>query len=235
MKRGRFITIEGIDGTGKSTQLAMLGERMILEGYDVVQTKEPGSQMDSSGLGSAIRRILFHEVTTQKMAPGVADCLFLADHLQHVGTVVEPALAEGKVVLSDRYSDSEFAYSVSAKNTPGYMLEAYTAGFGPMPDVTILLVATDPASMLARARNRKGIQAQEGKSWNDLQQQIAIQNEYLSRLVGQPRTLVLTVTPEQTPGQIFEILWTAIQDYLVRPVEYIEGENSKVISVNDTF
>jgi thymidylate kinase len=166
------------------------------------------------------------------MAPGVADCLFLADHLQHVGKVVEPALAEGKVVLSDRYSDSEFAYAVSVKNTPGYMLEAYTAGFGPIPDVTILLVATDPAAMLARARARRGEQAQAGKSWNELNQQMAIQQEYLTRIGGLPRTLTLPVTPEQTPGQIFEILWENVQERLARPMEYIEGENSKVIEVS---
>lgn len=229
--KGRLLTMEGIDGTGKSTQLALLAERMKQEGYDVLVTKEPGSPLDPTGLGSALRRVLFHEVTTQKMAPGVADAIFLADHIQHVAKVVEPALIAGKVVLSDRYTDSEFAYAISNKETPGFMLEAYTAAFGPMPDVTVLFVASDPGIFLARAQLRRGEKHQSGKSWNEVSQQIAIQNEYLSRLVGQPRTLILTVHPDQTPGQIFEILWEAIQAYLARPIEYIEGENSKVIEV----
>lgn len=229
--RGRLITMEGIDGTGKSTQLALLAERMKQEGYDVIVTKEPGSQLDPTGLGNALRNILFHEIKTQNMAPGVADALFLADHMQHVAKVIEPALAEGKTVLSDRYADSEFAYAVSDKKTPSYMLEAYTVAFGPIPDVTFLLVATDPTTMLTRARARRGEKQQEGKLWNELHQQVAIQQEYLSRLVGQPRTIVLTVSPDQTPGQLFEILWSSLQTYLSRPVELIEGEHIKVISI----
>lgn len=229
--RGRLITMEGMDGVGKSSQLALLAEKMKGEGYDVVVTKEPGSKMDETGLGEAIRRILFHEIRTQNMAPGVADALFLADHLQHVAKVVEPALSKGQIVLSDRYADSEFAYAVSNKDTPGFMLEAYTAGFGPIPDITILFVATQPEVFLERAKIRRGEQQQAGKMWSEINQQVAIQNEYLNRLVGQPRTLVISVRPEQTQGQIFEILWEALQDYLVRPVEYIEGEESKVISI----
>lgn len=229
--KGRLLTFEGIDGTGKSTQLALLAERMKQEGYNVLVTKEPGSPLEPTKLGLELRQILFHTVTTHNMASGVADCLFLADHIQHVEKLIKPALAEGKVVICDRYSDSEFAYAVSNKSTPGFMLEAYTAGFGPIPDVTILLVATDPEIFLARARSRRGEQQQAGKSWNEINQQIAIQNEYLSRLVGQSRTLLVNVFPDQTPGQIFEVIWESLQDYLSRPVEYIEGENSKVISV----
>jgi len=229
--RGRFITFEGIDGTGKSTQVELLAKKMREEGYDVLITKEPGSPADSTKLGLEVRQILFHTVTTHNMARGVADALLLADHIQHVGKVVEPALMQGKTVISDRYADSEFAYAV-AKNSPGFMLEAYTASFGPMPDITILFVASHPGTMLDRARARRGETHQAGKTWDDVNQQIAIQREYLSRLVGQSRTIVLTVTPEMTQGQVFDTLWTAVSAALSRPVEAFQGERSSVASIN---
>lgn len=228
--KGRFITFEGIDGTGKTTQIDMLAKRMREEGYDVVVTKEPGSAVDPTKLGLQLRQILFHTVTTHNMARGVADCLLLADHIQHVAKVVEPALGEGKTVISDRFADSEFAYAV-AKNTPGFMLDAYAAAFGPVPDITVLFVATDPGCMLERARARRGETHQSGKTWDDVNQQIAIQQEYLSRLVGKSRTIVLNVTPEMTPGQTFEILWGAVSTALRQPVEFIEGERSQVAEV----
>lgn len=234
--RGRFITFEGVDGTGKSTQIEMLAKKMTEEGYDVVVTKEPGSPADPTGLGTEIRQILFHTVKTQNLARGVADLLFLADHVQHVAKVVEPALEAGKVVLSDRYADSEWAYAVSEKQTPAYALEAFQAAYGPLPDVTILLVAADVGIMLERAQARRGgieTNKQDGKSWNKVQSQQLIQNEYLSRLVGQERTVVITVYPDQTPGQVFEMIWGAIVDKLARPVQYIVGERVETIAISD--
>jgi dTMP kinase len=228
--RGRFITFEGIDGTGKSTQLAMLAERMRQEGYDVLVTKEPGSPSEPTKLGLELRQILFHTVTTHNMAPGVADLLFLADHVQHVEKLIKPALASGQVVISDRYSDSQFAYG-AAKKCPAYIMEAYAAAFGPIPDITFLFVSADPVVTLTRAQARRGETHQSGKTWNLIQEQVNIQQQYLTRLVGESRTIVLTVQPDQTPGQMFDILWEAIQPYLSRPVEYYEGEDSKVIAI----
>jgi dTMP kinase len=230
--RGRFITFEGVDGVGKTVQCTMLADRLKQEGYNVLATKEPGSPVEPTKLGLELRQILFHTVTTHNMAPGVADLLFLADHVQHVAKVIEPALAEEKLVICDRYSDSQFAYA-KAKKCPGYILEAYRAAFGPIPDVTVLFVSTDPAITLARAQARRGVEAgkQEGKVWNEVQEQKNIQQEYLSDLVGKSRTLVITVSPEQTPGQIFEILWSSLQTILSQPVEYIVGEKTDVIEI----
>jgi dTMP kinase len=233
VRKGRLITFEGVDGTGKSTQLEMLAARMREEGYGVVVTKEPGSPVDPTDLGSAIRQILFHTVTTHNMARGVADCLFLADHIQHVAKVVEPALEKGLVVLSDRYSDSEWAYA-PIKKTPGVILDAFQEFYGPLPDITVLFVASDVDAFLDRARQRRGDNnKQAGKAWAHTQDQIRIQQEYLERLVGQDRTIVITVYPEQTPGQVFQMVWEAVQDKLQKPVEYIEGEKSHVVAVSD--
>lgn len=214
---GRLITLEGIDGTGKTTLLQLLSAKLQSEGYTILETKEPGSPLNQLGL--ELRQILFHTVTTKNMARGVADCLFLADHIQHVETIIKPALASGRTILCDRYSDSEFAYAV-AKNTPGTLLEAYTAFFGPIPDITILLVATDPGKMLERARARRGETHQIGKTWDDVNQQIAIQQEYLNRLVGQERTIVINVSPEQRADEVFQNVWDAVSFALVSPRSY---------------
>jgi dTMP kinase len=232
--KGRFISFEGIDGTGKSTQITLLAERMKQEGYDVLVTKEPGSPIEPTKLGLELRQILFHTVTTHNMASGVADLLFLADHIQHVEKLIKPALEEGKTIICDRYTDSQFAYAATHK-CPAHILEAYAASFGPIPDVTFLFVSSDPEVTLARAQARRGETHQDGKTWNRVQDQINVQREYLSRLIGQARTIVIAIDPKQTPAQVAEIIWVSLLPYLSRPIEYIEGESSKVIAVDQAF
>jgi len=229
--KGRFITFEGIDGTGKTTQLTKLAERLKEEGYDVLVTKEPGSPAEPTKLGLELRQILFHTVTTHNMAPGVADLLFLADHVQHVNKLVEPALKEGKLVISDRYSDSQFAYA-AAKKCPAYILDAYRAAFGPIPDITLLFVSEDPQTTLTRAQARRGETHQSGKTWNQVQEQITIQEHYLRNLVGQSRTYVIVVRPDETVGQIFEKVWEAVQMGLRQPIEVVQGEQVDMIETS---
>lgn len=231
--KGRFITFEGIDGTGKSTQMALLVERLKQEGYDVLATKEPGSAVEPTKLGLELRQILFHTVKTTNMAPGVADLLFLADHVQHVKKLIEPALEEGKLVISDRYSDSQFAYTQSKHGgrCPAWVMEAYTAAFGPIPDITLLFVSADPKVTLERALARRNETHQAGKAWNLVEQQIQIQQAYLERLVPQARTSVITVHADQTIGQVQEIVWEVITNALRRPMEYIQGELSETITI----
>ena len=211
---GHFLNFEGPDGVGKSSQANLLYTRLKEEGYDVILTKEPGSPLDTSGLGAEIRKLLFHTVTTHNMARGVADCLLLADHIQHVEKVVKPALAECKFVISDRFSDSQFAYGPS-KNSPGFMMEAYRAAFGPIPDITLLLITDDVSVILERARARRGETHQAGKSWNDELQQKNIQQEYLTNLVGQDRTTVIKVEVDKDANYIFNnLVWPVVKFHL---------------------
>lgn len=103
--RGLFVTFEGLDGSGKSTHLRRLAERLRAGGRDVVVTREPGG----TALGSRVREIFL--VDESAPADGVVEALLMfADRRQHLREVVEPALARGAVVLSDRFSDSSFAY-----------------------------------------------------------------------------------------------------------------------------
>lgn len=104
MNKGLFITFEGIDGCGKSTQLNLLAEYLKEKGLEVIITREPGAV----GLGEKLREILLNydgEVSSNCEA-----FLFLADRAQHIDTLVKPAIEAGKIVLCDRHTDSTIAY-----------------------------------------------------------------------------------------------------------------------------
>ncbi len=104
MKKGLFITFEGADGCGKTTQLNLLAEYLKKQGYDVVVTREPGAK----GLGEKIREILlnYDGVVSDRCEA----FLFLADRAQNIDVIVNPAVSEGKIVLCDRHIDSTVAY-----------------------------------------------------------------------------------------------------------------------------
>ena len=104
MTKGLFITFEGADGCGKTTQLMLLAKYLKSKGRDVIVTREPGAR----GLGEKIREILLNydgEVSSQAEA-----FLFLADRAQHIDVIVNPAVKNGKIVLCDRHTDSTIAY-----------------------------------------------------------------------------------------------------------------------------
>lgn len=104
MKKGLFITFEGADGCGKTTQLNLLSEYLTEKGFNVVTTREPGSK----GLGERIREILLNY--DGEVSPNCESFLFLADRAQHIDVIVKPAVEAGKIVLCDRHIDSTIAY-----------------------------------------------------------------------------------------------------------------------------
>ncbi len=104
MSKGLFITFEGVDGCGKTTQMNLLAKYLKNDGHDVIITREPGAK----GLGEKIREILLHyDVEVSSRAESF---LFLADRAQHIDKIVNPAVEEGKIVLCDRHTDSTIAY-----------------------------------------------------------------------------------------------------------------------------
>ena len=105
MKSGLFITLEGIDGTGKSTQLRLLAQHLKKRGLAVRLTREPGG----TKLGERIRKILLASTTTH-LAPLAELALMYAARAQHLQEVIRPALAKGEIVVSDRYNDASLAY-----------------------------------------------------------------------------------------------------------------------------
>ena len=137
MKRGYFITFEGPEGAGKSSQIRMLGEALRAAGREVVITREPGG----TPLAEAIREVVKGHNTGETVYPATELLLIEAARSQHVREVIEPALAAGKVVLCDRFYDSSTAYQGGGRGLEREtiaMLNAFAAD-GVVPDLTILL------------------------------------------------------------------------------------------------
>lgn len=134
MEKGLFITFEGADGCGKTTQLMMLAKYLEEKGYDVLVTREPGAK----GLGEKIREILLNydgEVSSQCEA-----FLFLADRAQHMDVIVKPAVEKGRVVLCDRHTDSTVAYQGFGRGLDINRINMLNniATSGRKPDLTIV-------------------------------------------------------------------------------------------------
>jgi dTMP kinase len=173
-----LITIEGIDGSGKSTLLTALKSE--LADLDPLFTREPGA----TWVGEAVRRAIAEQID-----PITEASLFVADHAAHLATVVRPALAEGRLVISDRYSDSRFAYqSVTLKGLvpdPEGWLRAMHDGWSILPDRTFLLVLSiDDA--LARLADKSGREHFEKREVLE-----AVQNNYLEYARNEPSRLVI--------------------------------------------
>ena len=138
---GLWITFEGGDGSGKTTQATRLEEWLRGEGRTVVRTREPGG----TAVGNLIRDIVLHH--RGDIAPRAEALLYAADRAHHVATLVQPALARGEVVIQDRYLDSSVAYQGAGRVLdPGQIrdLSLWATG-GALPDLTVLL-DLDPAA-----------------------------------------------------------------------------------------
>lgn len=133
--RGLFITLEGGDGVGKSTQARLLSDWFEQQGRTVVRTREPGG----SELGVEIREIVLHH--RGDISPRAEALLYAADRAHHIATVVRPALARGEIVLQDRYLDSSIAYQGSGRVLDAGQIRDISlwAAEDLLPDVTVLL------------------------------------------------------------------------------------------------
>ena len=134
--KGLFITLEGIEGCGKSTQLRMLSEHLAARGFDVVTTREPGG----TPTAEAVRAILLDPAHTALSSMAEA-LLYAAARAQHVDELIRPALEAGKIVLSDRFADSTTAYQGAGRDIPAETIRALhdLATRGTWPDLTIVL------------------------------------------------------------------------------------------------
>src|SRR5437660_5531286 len=147
---GKFITFEGLDGTGKSTQLGKLATALRAAGVKVVETREPGG----TPTGEKIRRVLL-DSSTDSLSPLAEMALMFASRAQHIAEVIQPALEQGSIVLCDRFTDSTEAYQGSGRKLGSEaVLELHRVLCGDLqPDLTILL-ESDPAMSVGRARRR---------------------------------------------------------------------------------
>lgn len=130
--RGQFITLEGVDGAGKSTHIPYITELLQRNGHEVVVTREPGG----TPLAERLRELLLHEA----MHPETETLLMFAARREHIECVIEPALARGAWVLSDRFTDASFAYQHGGRGVDAdkiRMLERWVQGVL-QPDMTLL-------------------------------------------------------------------------------------------------
>jgi dTMP kinase len=157
-----FITFEGLDGCGKSTQMEKLAQALRAEGHDVVTTREPGG----TPTGEKIRAVLLDSGTRQ-LSPLAELALMFAARAQHIEELIAPALTAGKIVLSDRFSDSSEAYQGGGRKLGSdavLALHEVLCG-GLQPDLTILM-DSDVAASVARARRRNIAASTNGRDEN---------------------------------------------------------------------
>lgn len=150
MKNGIFITFEGVEGSGKTTQIKLLAEDFKKLGREVVLTREPGG----TPISEKIRNILL-DTAHGEMSPVTEMLLYAASRNQHISEVIAPALQAGKVVLCDRYADATTAYQGAARKIDSEVISAAheIATGGLMPAITILLDCPEDMG-LKRARDR---------------------------------------------------------------------------------
>jgi len=181
-----FITFEGIDGVGKSTQLDLLQSWLESRGREVVRTLEPGG----TELGQEIRHLLLHR--KGDVAARAEALLYAADRAHHVATKIRPALASGKVVLSDRYFDSSVAYQGAARELDVTEVRNISlwAVDNLIPDLTVLLDLDAHAAILRRNKTGTEPDRLEREKVDFFER---ARSQYLE-LAKEPRFLVVDAT-----------------------------------------
>jgi len=212
LRRGKFITFEGLDGTGKSTQMRRLGEVLRAAGHKVVETREPGG----TPTAEKIRKILL-DSGTAGLDPMAEMALMFAARAQHIAEVIEPGLGAGAIVLCDRFTDSTEAYQGGGRRLGSEaVLELHRVLCGDLqPDLTFLLEADAHASVSrARRRNKRNAKsAGRGHDENRFESETRaffgrVREGYAAIAKREARVVVVDArgTPGQTHGRIVEVV-----------------------------
>ena len=202
--RGRFITMEGTEGVGKSTNLKFVSERLRAAGVDVVVTREPGG----TPLAESIRELLL-EVRDERMDPMTELLLMFAGRAQHIGQVIEPALAAGSWVVCDRFTDASFAYQGGGRGVS----EASIAALERLvqgdlrPDLTLYLdVPIEVAAARIAGRDHDRFEREQGPFFQ------SVRNAYLARAREHDRIRVVDASKELTAVQ--DAIGVVIDEFL---------------------
>ncbi len=215
MTRGRFITFEGGEGAGKSTQAAILAGRLRRAGIDVLQTREPGG----TPRAEAIREVLLSG-QAKKFGPLGEAVLFYAARESHLELAVRPALERGSWVICDRFSDSTRAYQGAAGGLPLYVIETIDRAVvgATKPDLTVIF-DLPPELGLKRAAERKAQDA-SGEAADNAPDRFETMNmafhrnlreEFLKIAKAEPKRCVL-VDASETPRRVEDKIWTVVRE-----------------------
>lgn len=207
--RGKFISFEGGEGSGKSTQIKMLAERLAAAKLRAIVTREPG--------GSPGAEVIRHVVLSgmgKLLGPDAETLLFAAARDDHVRTVIQPALSQGTWVLCDRFSDSTRAYQGRLGNvSPGVLNAMQRVTIGDLkPDLTIILDV--PVEIgLQRAAARRGAGAADRFESEDIKFHQDLREAYRQIAAEDPsRCVLIDATP--APDAVAAQVWTALRDHL---------------------
>lgn len=209
-RRGTFITFEGLDGCGKSTQLERLAAVLRGRGVGVVETREPGG----TATGERIRHLLL-DIRTAGLDPHAELALMFASRAQHLHEVILPALAAGQVVLCDRFTDSSEAYQGGGRKLGSAdVLDLHRVLCGGLqPDLTVLM-DSDVGSSVERARRRNREKSPDVADESRFESEnraffTRVHNAYLEIARREPHRVIVVDargTPEQTHAKIVDIV-----------------------------
>ncbi|MGE5557680.1 MAG: dTMP kinase [Bacillota bacterium] len=202
---GLFISLEGPDGSGKTTQLGLLYERLREEGYDVLATREPGG----TPAGEKIRELLLYREETQ-LAPLTEILLFAADRAEHVARVIRPALTEKKIILCDRSVYSNLAYQGYGLGYDPEMIRSINreATEGLLPDLSFFL---DIAPQLGMKRTRLracGHAAGDRIERRGIPFQERVRLGFRTMAGQDPERIALVEVGEKTVPEVHEEIWS---------------------------
>lgn len=205
--RGLFITLEGADGCGKSTQAAILADRIAATGREVVRLREPGGTAVSEKI-----RALVLDPENSEMAPECELLLFEASRAQLVRQVIEPALARGAVVVCDRFYDSTFAYQAAGRSLAEQTIRAANAlgSCGVASDRTLVLDMDTDAALSRATRDGADRMEAEGVAF-----QRRVREGYLRLVAEEPRRVRrvdATGTVEEVAGRLADALADLLPD-----------------------
>lgn len=203
---GLFITFEGGEGCGKSTQIAALKARLEALGKTVVQTREPGG----TALGESVRKLLQYDDAGQGMSPEAELLLFAASRAQHVRELIVPAIAEGQIVLCDRFLDSTTVYQGVARAIDSKKVDTINqfAIGDTNPDLTIL-IDLPPEIGLARvhARSDGQLDRMEKEAIEFFQ---AVRQGYLDLAKSEPKRF-LVLDGSQSVEELETQIWQRVE------------------------
>jgi len=216
LARGFFITFEGGEGAGKSTQIEALAERLREQGFDVVVTREPGGSQGAE----ALRHVILSGAA-EPFGPAMEAILFGAARSDHVEQLIRPAIERGAVVLCDRFVDSSRVYQgITGSLQSSFMaaLERVTVN-GLMPDLTIIL-DIDPAEGLHRAARRRGAQIADRFEKESLAVHRKRRKAFLDIAGKEPKRCVVVDAsdrPDKIAGRIAGIVEKRLETSEVKP------------------
>ncbi|HEX8137807.1 MAG TPA: dTMP kinase [Pyrinomonadaceae bacterium] len=208
---GAFITFEGIDGSGKSTQMRMLASVLRLRGFEVVTTREPGG----TPLGKRLRMALLD--AQAEVDPLAELLLYAADRAQHVRTLLRPALETSHIVLSDRYADATVAYQGAGRGfTKELIAEVVSLATGGLqPDLTLIFDVSVAESLSRTRRRETSEQGKDRLDSEDVEFHARVREAYLEIAAAEPvrvRVVDASGSIEETHVKVLQVVGPFLEE-----------------------